>query len=289
MYLEISNIAAAIGKNPYEPVELIYLTIWARENPQTLIKYLIENQLIISHNIEEDEVDEEMNLAYNNIISSIDKKNFSTTQFNETTEKVIEEYKQIRPNFNKTELDKLETSVKSQLIKDNGNIQEENTINKKKYQKGNNKMWYYNIDNNVIGGKHDADENGLVIEIKSRTSMRNVRKNEYDLYQLIGYLMCMNKEKGKIVQNFNKIIFDSDYLTDKEFGIVNIKEEKWINYKNEIIEKLKLFFNECKTCIEKESINLDKIYKFGKIAEITEDGRLININSKYAKICKLIN
>ena len=288
MYLEVSNIAAAIGKNPYEPVEFIYLTIWARENPKTLIKYLINNELIVSHNIEEDEVDEEMSLAYNNIISNIDKQNFSTNQFSETTDKVIEEYKQIRPNYNKIELEKLETSVKSQLIKDNGNIQEENTINKKKYQKGNNKMWYYNIDDNVIGGKHDADENGVVIEIKSRTSMRNVRKNEYDLYQLIGYLMCMNKEKGKIVQNFNKTIFDSDYQSDKEYGIININDEKWIKYKNEIIEKLKIFFNECKKCIHNESINLDKIYKFGKIAEITEDGRLININNRYAKICKLI-
>lgn len=288
MYLEVSNIAAAIGKNPYEPIELICLTVWARENPKTLLKYLINNKLIINHNLKEDEVDEEMSIAYNNILDKIDKESFSTLNFDETKDDVINEYKKIRPNFKPDEIDRLETSVKAQIIKENGNIQEENIINNKKYKKGNNQMWYYKILDDVIGGKHDANDSNLVIEIKSRITFKNVRKNEYDLCQLIGYLLCMEKDKGKIVQNFNKHIFDSDFETDKEYGIIDINNDKWNKYKNEIIEKLKLFFKNARECIENECINLDKIYKMGLIAEITLDGRLININNKFKKICNLL-
>ena len=172
MFLEVSNIAAAIGKNPYEPVELIYLNVWARENPTSLLNYLINSKLIENFNLEEDEVDEEMNLAYSNIINKIDKQNFTTKDFDNTTNKIMSEYKKIRPNYKQKELEQLESSVKNQIVKENGNIQEDNTIHTKKYVKGNNKMWYFKLDNNIIGGKHDADENHLVIEIKSRTSLK---------------------------------------------------------------------------------------------------------------------
>jgi len=288
MFLEVSNIAAAIGKNPYEPVELIYLNVWARENPTSLLNYLINSKLIENFNLDEDEVDDEMNMAYSNIINKIDKPNFSTKDFDNTTDQIMSEYKKIRPNYKQKELEQLESSVKNQIVKENGNIQEDNTIHTKKYVKGNNKMWYYKIDNNVIGGKHDADEKHLVIEIKSRTSFKNIRKNEYDLYQLVGYLMCMEKKMGKIVQNFNKEIFDSDVENSKEFGIINLDDEKWKAYEMEIINKLKLFFENCKYCIDNEQINISKISKFGKIADITQDGRIVNINSKFKKICNLL-
>jgi hypothetical protein len=289
MYLEVSNIAAAINKNPYEPTELIYLILWARNDPKSLLKYLVDNDLIVNHKIEEEEVDDEMTLAYENVIKNIDKKNFSTNDFTSTSNKIIEEYKKIRPNFKSDEIKKLETNIKSQIIKENGNIQETNIINNKKYQKGNNKMWYYHIGDHLIGGKHDANENNLVIEIKSRTNIKNVKKNEYDLCQLIGYLLCMNEKRGKIVQNFNKQIFDSNIENNKEYGIIDLNENRWNNYKDEMINKLEIFFEECENCIFNKKINLDKIYKFGKIADITIDGRLININNKYKKICDIIN
>ena len=44
MYLEISNIAAACGKNPYEPREKMLLTSWARHCPEIVKEYLIENK-----------------------------------------------------------------------------------------------------------------------------------------------------------------------------------------------------------------------------------------------------
>ena len=98
----------------------------------------------------------------------------------------------------------------------------------------------------------------------------------------------MNKKRGKIVQNFNKQIYDSEVDNSQEFGIINLDEEKWKLYEIEIINKLKIFFVNCKYCIDCKQIDISKISKFGKIADITKDGRLVNVNSKFKKICNLL-
>jgi len=75
------------------------------------------------------------------------------------------------------------------LKKDCGKNVEEKVITKKKYDVGNKKMYYHSIGGHCIGGLHDATDSDIVIEIKTRMKKDNVRKNEYDLYQLIGYLL----------------------------------------------------------------------------------------------------
>lgn len=296
MYLEVSNIAAALGKNPYEPKELIQLLLWARINPVTLLNFLLDMGLIIKHTKEEKElmeIDEKMSVAYNEINTRIDKKNFTALDIKSTTDKVVEKYKELRPNCTEEEVKLLEDSAKKQFIKENGNIQEDKTIENKKYKKGNNKMYYYNITaKDVIGGRHDADStDDIVIEIKARTTMRNVRRNEYDLYQLIGYLLCMNKTRGKIVQNYNRTIYDSDIMNDKEYGIIDINDTQWNKYIEDIKTNLVSFFYETEQIIYKqtfESENMKKITKLGLIAELTIDGTLINVNSKFKKIIPFI-
>ena len=296
MYLEISNIAAALGKNPYEPKELIQLLLWARINPGTLLDFLLNTGLIINHDKEEKElmeIDDKMSCAYNEINKNIDKKKFTALDIKSTTEKVVEKYKEMRPNCTDEEVKVLEDSAKKQFIKENGNIQEHKTIENKNYKKGNNKMYYFNItDKDVIGGRHDADTtDDIVIEIKARTTERNVRKNEYDLYQLIGYLICMNKTKGKIVQNYNKKIYDSDEMNDKEYGLVDINDSQWSKYIDEIKSNLVSFFYETEQIIHKQTFepeNIKKITKFGLIAELTIDGTFININQKFKKIISMI-
>ena len=47
MYLEISNVAAALGKNPYESKEKMLLVSWARHCPKIVFDYLIYNNCII--------------------------------------------------------------------------------------------------------------------------------------------------------------------------------------------------------------------------------------------------
>ena len=46
MYLEISSVAAALGKNPYESREKTLLISWARHCPKTTKEYLIKHECI---------------------------------------------------------------------------------------------------------------------------------------------------------------------------------------------------------------------------------------------------
>ena len=92
----------------------------------------------------------------------------------------------------------------------------------------------------------------ILLEIKTRTKKLNVRRNEYDLYQLICYLLATENTKGKIVQLFNKEKFDSDIASENEYGIIDITQEPWKDLCVEIIQGLKEYFNELskliKTC-----------------------------------------
>ena len=98
--------------------------------------------------------------------------------------------------------------------------------------------------------KNDAIQNDVLIEIKTRTRQQNVRKNEYDLYQLICYLMATGLTKGKIVQVFNKIKYDSDVETDNEYGIIDLNEDKWIKISGSIIFNLIDYFNNLRELIK---------------------------------------
>lgn len=289
MYLEISNIAAAIGKNPYENKELIYLQIWARENKEELLKFLIQNNLISVYEDKNKIIDDIVTNVYEEVLSKVDKNNFTTNDFSETKEKIVKECIKNEVDLDKEDISKIKGEIETRLIKDNGNIQEEQVIKKHKFESGNNKMWYYKIPPNVFGGRHDAIDNDIVIEIKSRISLKNVRKNEYDLYQLIGYLLAMNKKKGKIVQNYNKQIFDSDIENENEYGIIDLNEDKWMNYANFMIKELEIFFQKTENIIKEKNLDISNIKKYGKIAEIVDNNRLVNINNKYKNLCKLLN
>ena len=106
-------------------------------------------------------------------------------------------------------------------------------------------MYYFNITNDAcIGGKNDAILNDVLIEIKTRTRKQNVRRNEYDLYQLICYLLATGINKGKIVQVYNQVKYDSDIATEQEYGLVNILEEPWGPLSVEIVQGLKEYFKD---------------------------------------------
>jgi hypothetical protein len=95
----------------------------------------------------------------------------------------------------------------------------------------------------------------MILEIKTRTRIHNVRRNEYDLVQLICYLLATGKKKGKIVQIFNQMKFDADEASEREFGIINIEEEEYKNLAEEIVKKLKLYFEELNELIKTSKYN----------------------------------
>ena len=248
MYLEISNVAAALGKNPYESREKTLLVSWARHAPKKVLEYLINNKCIMSLKENEETFTDLQKETFEKLVP----KEFDVKDFETIEKKITEEYKRKRDNNQTdTELKQLKEYTKDLLKKNNGNIQEVNVIKKEQYTKGNDKMYYYKItEDSCIGGKNDASINDVLLEIKTRTRKQNVRRNEYDLYQLVCYLMATGIQKGKIVQMYNKEKFDSDLPTENEYGIIDINDETWKEFSNEIVGGLNDYFNELSTLIK---------------------------------------
>ena len=119
--------------------------------------------------------------------------NFDVKDFSKIEENIVEEYKKSRNNEQTNEeLIKIKEYTQDSLKKDNGNLQEQNIIHSQKYTKGNNKMYYFNISKQVRVLVESMMQvlNNLLLEIKTRTKKQNIRKNEYDLYQIICYLLA---------------------------------------------------------------------------------------------------
>ena len=146
-------------------------------------------------------------------------------------------------------------------------------------------MHYYNIGRDYcIGGKHDATIDGMVVEIKTRMKENNIRKNEYDLYQLFGYLLAMGIQKGKIIQQFNNKKYDSDVETDKEYGIVDS-----VVYKDKIstmLDELSTFFSRLDNIISIKCMTSEElqIALENQCVCLISNGEYVNKNSKYSKL-----
>jgi hypothetical protein len=157
------------------------------------------------------------------------------------------------------------------------------------YTKGNNKMYYYSENDWTIRGLHDAMIGNIVIEIKTRMKPQNVRKNEYDLYQLFGYLLAMSKTVGKIVQKYNSHIYDSDVETNLEYGIIDITINPWKDKFETFRKELNDFFIEIRTYSDK-IFDVKTVISDSErpIASFNVDGVPCNVNPKYEKIVKTL-
>jgi len=284
MYLEISNIAAACGKNPYESKEKMLLVSWARHCSDKVKNYLIDNNCLVPL------VGQDYSKVQQEIYDNVLPKDFDTKDFGKIEKQIVKEYKKTRNNEqSEAEVQKLIQVTQDRLKKDNGTLQEKHIIKKENYTQGNNKMYYYNItEDGVIGGKHDASDSNLVLEIKTRVKKQNVRRNDYDLYQLIGYLLALNQPKGKIVQIYNKEKYCSDDVSEIEYGLVDITKEPWadlvFNIKNNLIE----YFKELETLINTSnylylnSVIPKKIRPIGYI----KDSEIVNENIKFKNLIR---
>lgn len=223
-YLEVSYIGSACGKNKYEPTDKTILTLLARSNPKLVRSLLIEGGYINIVDENEKLYDTELKNIYSNY-----KKNITdVSKIEDIREEIMEKLKMDNKDIKDSDISKANAFLESTLKKDCGTNNENSVIKRMKYTKGNNFIHKYNFNGTwELRGFHDASIDDIVIEIKTRTKKTNVRKNEYDLYQMFGYLLTMNKTKGKIVQKFQDYIFDSDEINDNEFGIIDISQEYW--------------------------------------------------------------
>lgn len=279
--LEISSLASACGKNKFEPRVKTILLLLCRKHPEFFKSLFIQEKLVNILDDAEKPADTELKKIYKKLKKDItDPKDFSKiadsaiSKLTETTDCKKEDIKHAK--------EFLEASMK----KDCGTNNESNVISKKKYTKGNNEMYYYISDNGwQIKGLHDATDSNTVIEIKTRMRYTTVRKNEYDLYQMYGYLLAMNKTRGKIVQYFNKQVFDSDIETENEYGMIDISQEPHMSSFVNFTKELDSFFEEVNS-IEAEKFDLFKVVNMSElpIASLDSNGVLHNVNPRYERI-----
>jgi len=291
MYLEISNVATAINKNPYESRDKMLLCSWARHRPEEVYNYLIEEGCITKLKKDQESHSKLQEETYKAILPPL----FDTKDFKIIEEEIVEDYKRKRNNEQDAdEIKRLKELTRDQLKKDNGNLQEKVTIQKNNYKSGNTKMYYYDINSNCkIGGKFDAlaEKQDLIIEIKTRTRLHNVRKNEYDLCQLICYMLATKKNQGKIVQVFNGVQYDSDTETEKEYGIVNLKEDKWKQFVEDIIFGLRKYFDDLeKIMLQNKMETLAMIIPntIRPIAKLNERYQICDEKIEYKSILKFL-
>jgi hypothetical protein len=288
LYLEISSLGSACGKNRYEPINRALLSGIIRHAPEIAKEYLLNSGSVEKTNLKKKNDDSKIFSAYSEASKGVN----NPEQFEKIEKDTIKKIKESIPDFSKEDLSRAKTFIQESVKKDCGTNSEKEVITKKEYSPGNKKMYYFSIENSVIGGLHDATSDDLVIEIKTRMSRSNVRKNEYDLYQLIGYLLAMNISKGKIVQKFGNQVFDSDFETDSEYGVVDLNCEKWSTIAETMKSELKNYFVTLKSIIKNDNTEeLGIIFPENDtpIAKLNDSNKLIDINYKYQKFLKCFN
>ena len=282
--LEISYIGSACGKNKYEPRNKTMLLLLCREYPKIFREKLIKNGNI--RPLEGTSLKRPIEESYNSFSKTVKDPN----EFNFIEQKVINDLKSNVPDVSESDISKARNIVRDNLKKDCGRNNEEKVIHASKYAKGNNKMWHY-IDTNhgwKLKGLHDATDKDIVIEIKTRMKKENVRKNEYDLYQLFGYMLVMGETRGMITQTHNGNIYKSTVENDDEYGIVDINLEKWNEKYIKFYKELNEFFKEIHKYTSRE-FDITCVMKPGHIyAEYDSSGKFHNVDPKYTNIFKAL-
>ena len=285
--IEISYIGSACGKNYYESRDKIMLLLLCRQ-----YKSFYKNKLFECKALELlDPKKKNYDTYLKNIYNEFRKEIKNPRDFKNLENQITKKLKSENSDIGEEDLTHAAKFLEDKFKKDCGINNEQTVISKKNYKKGNNKMYTYEENGWSIRGLNDATHRDIIIEVKTRMRRQNVRKNEYDLYQLFGYLLAMNKTKGKIVQKYENVIYDSDVETSEEYGLIDIENSRWkerfITFKKE----LNLFFEdikEYKDC----SIVFDTIKVIDPseypIALFDIDGLPHNVNPKYEKIVKAL-
>lgn len=282
--LEISYIGSACGKNVYEPRNKTIMLLLCREYPKLFREKMIQNGNIRS--IQGKSLKRPIEDAYKAYSKSVK----DPEEFDNIENKVILEIKDKTPDITSSELETARNIIRDNLKKDCGRNTEESVIHAAKYTKGNNKLWRYTDPNNgwKLKGFHDATDKDIIIEIKTRMKLGNVRKNEYDLYQLFGYMLVMNKKRGMISQTYASEIYNSTVENYKEYGIIDLNEERWNERYINFYKELNDFFKEVKK-YSFENFDITTVMKTGKIyAEYDEYGKFHNVDPKYINLFKVL-
>ena len=279
--LEISFIGSACGKNRYEPRNKIILLLLCRQYKDIYKRLFFDKGIFTPLDPSKKTYDKQLKRIYSDYKKDVSSpEDFAKLQID-----IKKRLKQENEDIKEEDLNLATSFLENSMKKDCGTNNEKGVINKMNYKKGNNRMYYYSENNWSIRGLHDATCGDIVIEIKTRMKKENVRKNEYDLYQLFGYLLAMNKTTGKIVQKYADCVYDSDIETENEYGIIDITIGIWKQRFEKFKSELNYFFEEVRKYTE-EIFNPYNVIdpKENPIASFDIDGIPHNINPKYEKI-----
>ncbi len=279
--LEISLIGSACGKNRYEPKNKIILLLLCRQYKDTYKRLMFDKGIFTLLDPSKKTYDKQLKTIY----ASYKKDIYSPEEFAKLQIDIKKRLRNENEDMKEEDLKHATSFLENSMKKDCGTNNEARVINKMNYKKGNNRLYYYSENNWTIKGVHDATCGDLVIEIKTRMAPRNVRKNEYDLYQLFGYLLAMNKITGKIVQKYAGDVYDSDIETENEYGIIDITEGVWKQRFEKFKSELNGFFEEVRKYTEDWFDPYNVIDpRENPIASFDIDGIPHNANPKYEKI-----
>jgi len=279
--LEISFIGSACGKNRYEPRNKIILLLLCRQYKDIYKRLFFDKGIFTLLDPSKKTYDKQLKRIYSDYKKDVSSpEDFAKLQID-----IKKRLKQENEDIKEEDLNRATGFLENSMKKDCGTNNEKGVINKMNYKRGNNRMYYYSEINWSIRGLHDATCRDVVIEIKTRMKPRNVRKNEYDLYQLFGYLLAMSKTSGKIVQKYGNNIYDSDIETENEYGIIDITIGIWKQRFEKFKSELNYFFEEVRKYTEEIFDPYNAIDpKENPIASFDIDGIPHNINQKYEKI-----
>tara|TARA_Y100000741_G_C18257677_1_gene559570 strand:- start:2606 stop:3469 length:864 start_codon:yes stop_codon:yes gene_type:complete len=279
--LEISFIGSACGKNRYEPRNKIILLLLCRQYKDIYKRLFFDKGIFTLLDPSKKTYDKQLKRIYSDYKKDVSSpEDFAKLQID-----IKKRLKQENEDIKEEDLNHATSFLENSMKKDCGTNNEKGVINKMNYKKGNNRMYYYSENNWTIRGLHDATCGNIVIEIKTRMKPQNVRKNEYDLYQLFGYLLAMNKTTGKIVQKYTECVYDSDIETENEYGIIDITIGIWQQRFEKFKSELNYFFEEVRKYTEEIFDPYNVIDpKENPIASFDIDGIPHNVNPKYEKI-----
>lgn len=282
--LEISYIGSACGKNIYEPRDKTIMLLLCREYPKLYRDKMIQNGNIRPlEGMSLKRPIEESYKMYSNTVN--DPKDFDSIE-----KKVINEIKTKTVGITDCEIETAQHIIRNSLKKDCGKNTEKTVIQNSKYTKGNNKLWHYRDSNHnwKLKGFHDATDKDMIIEIKTRMKKENIRKNEYDLYQLFGYMLVMGKTRGMISQAHSGEIYNSTLENEYEYGIIDISEGKWNEKYINFYKELNDFFKDV-SMYSARDFDISKVMKTGKIyAEYDIHGKFHNVDPKYVNMIKAL-
>ena len=254
--LEISYIGSACGKNIYEPRNKTIMLLLCREYPKLYRDKMIKNGNI--RPLEGMSLKRPIEDSYKIYSNSVD----DPKDFNSIEKKVINEIKTKTVGITDSEIETAQHIIRDSLKKDCGKNTEK-----------------YVIQNS------DRD---MIVEIKTRMKKENIRKNEYDLYQLFGYMLVMGKTRGMISQTYSGETYNSTIENECEYGIIDTNEDKWNEKYINFYKELNDFFKDVNMYSTRD-FDISNVMKNGKIyAEYDIHGKFHNVDPKYINIFKAL-